>query len=162
MPDDRESRLESAAKHAEIVRRHYDVLNSGDVAAAVLFYSTDTLNHGRRVGREGVQRVLSDIYATFPDWRMAIDDLVAVDDAVVIRTTVTGTHKGVGKLPVNGGLLVGVPPTGRGFSVEHIHWHRLMDDLIVEHRANRDDIGMMQQLGLLPNSPSAPRAHPPV
>jgi len=25
-----------------------------------------------------------------------------------------------------------------------------MDGLIVEHRASRDDIGMMQQLGLLP------------
>jgi steroid delta-isomerase-like uncharacterized protein len=153
MPETRASKLETAAKNAEIVRRHYDVLNAGDVTAAVLFYAPDTLNHGRPVGREGVQRVLSDIRTTFQDWHMAIDDLVAVDDVVVLRTTVTGTHTGVGRLPVNGGLLVGVPPTGRGFTVQHIHWHTLKDGLIVEHRANRDDVGMMQQLGLLPTPP---------
>ncbi len=110
MPENRESSLETAARNAEIVRRQYDLLNTGDVATAVLFYSPDALNHGRRVGREGFQRVLSDIHATFPDQHVAIDDLVAVDDTVIIRTTVSGTHKGVGKVPVNGGLLVGVAP----------------------------------------------------
>ena len=91
---------------------------------------------------------------------MAIDDLVAVDDAVVIRTTVTATHAGIGRLPVLGGLLVGVPPTGRGFKVQHIHWLTLKDGLFVEHRANRDDVGMMRQLGLLQTSPAATSAQP--
>jgi predicted ester cyclase len=141
--------------NAQIVRRHYEVLNTGDVIAAVEFYAPDTLNHGRPVGREGVQRTLSDIRATFPDWHVAIDDLVVVDDAVVIRTTVTAKHTGVGRLPVLGGLLVGVPPTGRGFKVQHIHWLTLKDGLFIEHRANRDDVGMLQQLGLLQTSPSA-------
>jgi predicted ester cyclase len=45
---------------------------------------------------------------------------------------------------------VGVPPTGKAFKVQHIHWYTLKDGLIIEHRANRDDIGMMQELGLLP------------
>jgi steroid delta-isomerase-like uncharacterized protein len=160
MPQDRESELETAAKNAEIARRLNEVLNTGDVAAAVQFFAVDTRNHGRAVGREGVQRVLSDIRATFPDLHSTIDDLVAVNDAVVERTTSTGTHTGVCRLPVMGGLLVGVPPTGRRFKVQNIHWWTLKDGLIVEHRANRDDVGMMQQLGLLPTSPSAPRSEP--
>jgi steroid delta-isomerase-like uncharacterized protein len=130
-------------KNAEIVRSHYEVLNTGDVDKAVQFYAEDTLNHGRPVGRAGVLRTLADIRATFPDWHVEIDDLVAVDDTVIIRTTVSATHTGVGRLPVLGGLLVGVPPTGRGFKAQHIHWLTLKDELFVEHRANRDDVGML-------------------
>lgn len=47
-------------------------------------------------------------------------------------------------------MLVQVPPTGRHFEVQHIHMLQLRAGKIVEHFANRDDLGMMQQLGLLP------------
>ena len=77
-------------------------------------------------------------------------DAVGVDDDVVIRARVSGTHRGVGRLPVNGALLVGVPPTGKSFVVQHIHWYRMKDGQIIDHKANRDDLGMLQQLGLLP------------
>jgi predicted ester cyclase len=53
-------------------------------------------------------------------------------------------------------LLVGVPPTGRSFSVQHIHWFTLASGTIAEHRATHDDIGMMIQLGLLPAPPMSP------
>jgi steroid delta-isomerase-like uncharacterized protein len=141
---------ELAARNADAIRRHHAALNSGDVAVAAAFFAEDTRNHGAPVGRKGVLRVLTDIYETFPDWRMDIQNLAAIGDDVVVRVIVTGTHKGVGKIPVNGGLLVGVPPTGKSFKVQHIHWYTLKDGLIVEHRANRDDVGMMQELGLLP------------
>ena len=80
--------------------------------------------------------------------------MIAQGNAVVVRCRVSGTHRGVGKRPVNGGMLLGVEPTQKRFEVQHIHWYQLHDGKIVEHRANRDDIGMMRQLGLLP--PAAP------
>ncbi len=137
-------------RNVAAIRAHHDLLNKGDVAAAVQYYARDARNHGVPVGRKGLVHVLTDIYTTFPDWRMEIASLDAVGDDVVVRCIVTGTHKGIGKIPVNGGLLVGVPPTGKTFKVQHIHWYTLKDGLIIEHRANRDDIGMMQELGLLP------------
>ncbi len=140
-----------AAANAAIIRRHHAVLNTGDVVAAAAFFATDTRNHGVPVGRKGVLRVLTDIFTTFPDWRMEIEDLSAIDNDVIVRMIVTGTHKGIGRIPVNGGLLVGVPPTGKSFKVQHIHWYTLKDGLITDHRANRDDVGMMQELGLLPS-----------
>jgi predicted ester cyclase len=143
-------RTDLAPRNAETIRRHHAVLNTGDVVAASQFYAVDTRNHGVPVGRTGVLRVLTDILGTFPDWQMEIENLAAVGNDVTVRMIVTGTHGGVGKIPVNGGLLVGVPPTGKSFKVQHIHWYTLRQGLIVEHRANRDDIGMMQQLGLLP------------
>ncbi len=160
MPEDHRGDPETAARNAGIVRRLYEVLNTGDVGAAVQFYAPDVMNHGRPASREVVRRILSDIRWTFPDEHSVIDDLVAVGDAVVVRQTVTGTHTGVGRLPVMGGLLVGAPPTGRGFKVQTIHWWTLRDGLIVEHWANRDDVGMLQQLGLLPASPGAPSVQP--
>ncbi|HWJ36780.1 MAG TPA: ester cyclase [Steroidobacteraceae bacterium] len=139
-----------AAQNAGIIRRQNLVQNGGDAAGAAQFFAEDTRNHGVPVGRKGVLRVLTDIINTFPDWHTQIEDLAAIGDDVITRVISTGTHKGVGKIPVNGGLLVGVPPTGNTFKVQSIHWHTLKNGLIVEHRASRDDIGMMQQLGLLP------------
>ena len=62
------------------------------------------------------------------------------------------THRGVGKLPVNGGLMIDVAPTGRYMDVQHIHWYVLENGLVAEHWASREDISMMQQLGLLPET----------
>lgn len=56
---------------------------------------------------------------------------------------------GTPELPVLGGLLIGVAPTGRQFTVQSIHFYRVVGDEIVEHRAVRDDLGIMQQLGLI-------------
>lgn len=148
----------TAQRNAEIVRRYLDVINSHDVEAAALFYADDTVNHGIPTGRAGVRRVLTDIFTTFPDWRMEIVDLVAAGDDVIIREIVTGTHRGTGAIAVNGGLLVDVPPTGKKFRVQAMHWYTLNDDgLIVGARANRDDVGMMQHLGLLPLPPGGRR-----
>lgn len=67
-----------------------------------------------------------------------------------VRCTYSGTHRGSSRFPVDGGMLVGVQPTGRAFEVQHIHMYRVLDGKIAEHFANRDDVGMMRQLGLLP------------
>ncbi len=137
-------------RNQEVIRQHHERLNRGDLKAAILDYAEDTKNQGRPVGRDGLRLVLDDIYTTFPDWRMEIVEMVAEGDSVVVRCTVSGTHRGVGKRSVNGGMLVGVEPTQKRFEVQHIHWYQLHNGKIVEHRANRDDVGMMRQLGLLP------------
>lgn len=120
----------------------------------MLFYSPDTKNHGRMVGRPGLIRVLTDLWTMFPDYHHEMVEITATGDVVVSRNKVTGTHKGVGHIPVEGGKLVGAPPTGRSFAVQHIHWWRFKDGVIVEHYATRDDLEMMEQLGLLPTKPA--------
>lgn len=152
----------TARRNAKIVRQQIDAVNRHDVEAAAAFIAEDTVNHGVPVGRTGVRRVLTDVFATFPDWHMEIVDLVAVGDDVVIREIVSGTHLGTCRISVNGGLLVDVPPTGKKFRVQAMHWYTLnKDGLIVAGRANRDDVGMMQHLGLLPLPPGGRRDLPP-
>jgi predicted ester cyclase len=93
--------------------------------------------------------VYEDIWTTFPDFRLDIIDLVAKDDVVVVRCRESGTHLGVQKRSVNGGLLIGVAPTHKHFEVEVMHWYKIRDGKIVDHYGARDDVGMMEQLGLL-------------
>lgn len=45
------------------------------------------------------------------------------------------------------------PPTRRTFAATQSHWFRMKDGRIIEHWANRDDLGMAQQLGWIPPTP---------
>ena len=74
---------------------------------------------------------------------------MAEGESVVVRCRVSGTRQGVATLRVNGGLLVGVQPTGKRFEIQHIHWYRVRNGKITDHFTNRDDLGITQQLGLL-------------
>lgn len=46
------------------------------------------------------------------------------------------------------------PPTGKTFTVTQSHWFRIDGGQIIEHWANRDDIGMSKQLGWIPPTPA--------
>lgn len=144
------------ARNEMVIRRHHDAINAGDVAAAAEFYADEVLNNGNPVNRARLSAIMQDNARTFPDWNMRIDRLIARGDDVVVLMTVSGTHQGTSQRPVNGGVYLGVAPTGRHFSVLHTHWFRLKNGLIVEHRATRDDLGMSRQLGLLPPAPPRP------
>lgn len=141
---------DKSAQNAALIRAHHDALNRGDWKDAVTYFAEDTKNFGRPVGRQRVGQILEDIWTTFPDFRLDIVDLTAKDDVVVVRCRESGTHLGVQKLPVNGGLLMGVAPTHKHFEVQVIHWYIMRDGKIIDHYGARDDIGMMQQLGVLP------------
>ena len=130
-----------------LVRQHHEKRNAGNWRAAAQDYAEDAANHGRPVGREGFLRVFEDIYTTFPDWTMQIEEMAVEGDNVVVRCRVSGTHRGIARLSLNGGRLIGVEPSGNHFEVWHIHWYKVRDGMIVDHYAVRDDLGMMAQLG---------------
>lgn len=138
---------QTAANEAA-VRAQHDAFNRHDFQAGAQAFAPLFSNHGQEVPREAVVAVWTDIFTRFPDARLDVLDLVASGEWVVVRNAYSGTHLGVGQLPVDGGFLVGVPPTGRHFSVQHIHMYRLQNGVVVEHRACRDDLDMMGQLGL--------------
>jgi len=151
-------------RNRQLITRHYDLMNGGKWREAAEMFSPDVRHHlgNWESGREGVVQGkevliqnLADIYRTFPDWKMEIVDMVADSQSVVVRCRVSGTHKGTGTKRINGGFLMGVKPTGKHFEVQQIHWYRIHDGKITDHFTNRDDLGMTQQLGLLPRPASA-------
>jgi len=145
------SQIMSVDGNTALVRRLYeDGLNRRDAAAAAAFYTADAKNHGRAVGRAGMQRVFESLFSVFPDFQYRIEEETAAGDRVVCKVTMTGTHLGRPTLPeVFNGMLDGVPPTGKRVQVLHFHSFRIRDGQISEHAAVRDDLGMLLQLGLL-------------
>lgn len=146
-------------RNREIVRRHLDLMNRGDWKEAAELFAPDVRHHlgnwqqgseGIVQGQETLIANLEDIFRTFPDWKMEIIEMVAEGESVVVRCKVSGSHEGVGAKRTNGGFLAGVEPTHKRFVVQHMHWYKLRGGKIVDHYASRDDLGMTQQLGLLP------------
>src|SRR4051812_12937755 len=135
-----------------LVHRLVDAHNRHDPEAAVACFTPDITNHGRAAGREGMARIYRSLYTAFPDYHFDVERLLVDGDWVTAIYQQTGTHLGTPPLPVFGGLLHDVPPTGKWMSVETIHVYRFENGLITEHHAVRDDLGMMQQLGLLPTT----------
>jgi len=139
----------SIENNRSVAERFVQAINSGDMDAAAECFAEDACNFGRPVGREGIPRVLR---GTSRPSQLETVDVVAEGDWVVERGYLSATHRGIGKLPVNGGLLVGVSSINRQFRVNHAHMYRMNDLKIIDHYGLRDDLGMMQQLGLLPMS----------
>lgn len=145
-------------QNREVIQQIHQAMERDGFTAHADFFADQSLNHGFPASREMVRAILRDIFDTFPDVRLEPHNVLAEGEWVVGRYTFSGTHTGTGRHPfVHGGLLAGVPPTGRSVSVQHIHMFRLKDGQIVEHWANRDDVEMMRQLGLHP--PMTPPGH---
>ena len=145
--------MNAAEQNKAIVSRMFKAIEQKGILAQCDFFADQVLNHGRPTDREGIRDVLQDILTTFPDVKLEPLNLVAEGDWVVARCMFSGTHKGVGRHPfVHEGLLAGVNPTGKSFHTQHIHMFRIRDGLIVEHWANRDDVGMARRLGILPGA----------
>lgn len=77
----------------------------------------------------------------FPDIHVHIDELVAEGDLVAARFTCTATHAGHG---------LGVPPTNRRAMFTGMSLVRIENGLAVEAWNNFDQLGMLQQLGIVP------------
>ncbi|MBA2678246.1 MAG: ester cyclase [Ktedonobacteraceae bacterium] len=141
-----------------LVQSFWQASEQGNIDEMATFWAPDAINHGAQTaqaqrrppaGPEGLKRVFKSLLTAFPDRKYAIEDMIATGDKVVCRLTVSGTHQGVPEIPVEGGMLLAVPPTGKAYMVQQIHIFRIENNKIAEHWAVRDDLGMMQQLGLI-------------
>jgi predicted ester cyclase len=134
------------------IRRLVDAHNRHDASGAAACFDASGTNHGRTAGPSGMERIYRSLYSTFPDYHWEIQLLIAEGDSLALHVIQTGTHRGIPELPVLGGLIQKVAPTGKPVSVPNIHLYQMKDGLILTHQAVRDDLGMMQQLGLLPEA----------
>ena len=137
--------------HAATARRFYDLINTGDLDRFGDALADDFVEHEETPGlaptKEGVLEFFRMYRAAFPDMRMEPQDVLVSGDKVVIRARVTGTHQGE---------LMGMPPTGKRIDIQLIDIIRFGDDgLALEHWGVIDSLAMMQQLGAVPDGPSA-------
>jgi steroid delta-isomerase-like uncharacterized protein len=92
-------------------------------------------------GPEGTKMLIGVYRTAFPDIHFKIEAQIAEGDTVVTRWSSGGTHKGV---------LAGIPATGKSASVTGVTIDRIANGKIVHSWAIFDQMGMMQQLGIIP------------
>jgi predicted ester cyclase len=84
----------------------------------------------------------------YADLHWEIHEAIAAGDLVAVHATMTGRHTGTHHHDApDGSVMRTFEPTGRAFAATQSHWLRLADGLVIEHWANRDDLGMGLQLG---------------
>jgi len=79
------------------------------------------------------------MHNAFPDVTFSIEELIAVEDRVISRFIMRGTHEGE---------FQGIPATGNKIEVSGILMSRIENGKIVEHREEFDMLGQMMQLGM--------------
>jgi len=92
--------------------------------------------------------------AAYADLHHTIESAVVDGDLVALHTTMHGRHVGpFVAYGADGQVDQVFPPTGKTFAVTQSHWLRIADGKIIEHWANRDDLGQAVQLGWVPPTP---------
>jgi steroid delta-isomerase-like uncharacterized protein len=141
----------SAEENKAVVRRFFEeAWNKKNLAVIDELVGRDYQGHslppGLAPGVEGLKQLMGMYHTAFPDTRMTIEDQIAEGNSVVTRWTARGTHQGD---------LMGIPPTGKQVTVQGIDINRFAGGKMVAHWGEFDQMGMMQQLGVVPSPEQA-------
>ena len=132
-----------------LVQRWFsEVWNEGRADAIDEMLADDAVIHGLGANLQGpaeFKRFHSAYRNAYPDVTIDVDDLVAEGDMVAVRWSAIGTHRGDG---------LGFPATGRRAQFTGMVFVRVKEGRLVEGWNNFDQLGMLQQLGIV-SLPSA-------
>lgn len=140
-----------SAANKELSRRFTELFSTGDEALADGILSPDVVFHGTAGdgelhGVEELKAFVAGYRRAFPDARSTVEDQVAEDDKVVTRWRARGTHRGE---------LGPIPPTGKRFEMDGVTIERITAGKIAEVWVARDELGLLRQLGVLPEREAA-------
>lgn len=136
----------STEKNKALMRRYFEeVFNQKNLAALDEFITPNHVDHTLPPSLpptpEGSKRALGMYLTAFPDLHVNVEDMIAEEDKAVIRFTSRGTQTRA---------FAGIPPTGKQVTVSSILIARIADGKIVEQWGLDDQMGMLQQLGVIP------------
>lgn len=138
----------SAETNKALVRRFYEEIDKGNVDELDEMVAPDYIDHspppfpGLRPGLEGLKQAFKMFWEATPGYHR-IEDQIAEGDKVVTRLTSFGKHEG--DLP-------GAPRTGNELKMTSITIHRIANGKLAEKWAEKDMLGFLQQIGVLPSS----------
>ena len=90
-------------------------------------------------GKGGMERVVSDLWTSYPDLEVSVEGQEAEGEVVRTRLVLSGTDRGRG--------VMWYPPTGRWVSFEAEFTDRFRGGELVEHTGWVDTGGLLRQLG---------------
>lgn len=128
-----------------VVRRYYDeVFNEGKVDLLDQLAVPDYVEHnpfpGQAAGLEGLRQRAEAILGAFRP-RFTVEDVICEGDRVVVRWSQRAVHVGD---------FMGIPATGKSITLRGIDIHGMRDGRMSEHWDVVDMLGLLQQLGAIP------------
>jgi predicted ester cyclase len=146
----------SAQENKALVRRYVEeVVNRRHLNLLDEIFAPSFVQYGadpdRVSGVEDLKQFFVMLHSGYPDSQGTIEDLFAEGDKVVLRFVFRGTHQGE---------FMGIAPTGKQVTMAGIDICRIADDKTVELWGQEDMLGMMQQIGVIPEPRLSERASP--
>jgi steroid delta-isomerase-like uncharacterized protein len=132
-------------KQDTLKRYFYELFNRGKVELVPELLHPEYVNGSPGSpdlprGREGVAVVVQALRRAFPDLSYTIEDMVVGADAVAVRATLRGTHRGD---------FFGLPATGKSIEVSQMTIEHFRDGKIVQHHRVTDELALQRQLGVI-------------
>ena len=128
-----------------VFQKMMSALNSKDLTTLESVVADDFVDNdampGMAADREGMINMMHMFLGAFPDLNLTVNHWVAEGELVVGAMTTSGTQTGE---------FMGMPPSGKKFSMSEMHMARVANGKIVEHWGVGDHMSMMQQLGIAP------------
>jgi predicted ester cyclase len=135
----------SPQQHATLVRRMYAALDANDLSAVPELFDPAWRNYDPAMppltGLDGARQLITILKSAFPDFRTTVDQVLVEGDLVAARLTHAATHLGP---------FLGIPPTGRQATVTATGIFRVQDGRLAENRVVFDALGLLRQLGIVP------------
>lgn len=144
----------SLLANKDLVHRYYDeAFNANQPGALDRMLAPGFVDHNPASGQTpdaaGFKHLLVTYRAAFPDGYISLEDMLAERDVVAVRYTFRGTQAGAFR---------GILPSGRQVTMTGIDVFRVVDGRLAERWGNRDDLGLLQQLGTVSETVMAPGA----
>jgi ketosteroid isomerase-like protein len=145
----REVRVKTAESNKALVRRFYEEIDKGNIDILDELVAEDYTDHNPppfpdlAPGREGLKQAFRIFQRATPGYHR-IEEQIAEGDKVMTRLTSIGKHEG--DLP-------GAPRTGNELQMTSITIHRIANGQLVEKWAEKDVMGFLRQIGVLPGMP---------
>ncbi len=125
-----------------------DAMSTGNTALLDEIVAPNAIDHnpipGQAPGRDGIKKAFAEFRGAFSDMHMSVQDMVAEGDKVACRIVTRMTHRGE---------FQGVPGTGRQVTLSGIDILRFVNGTLSERWGEFDNLGMMQQLGVVSAPP---------
>jgi steroid delta-isomerase-like uncharacterized protein len=135
----------STETNKAVVHQFFVAFNAGDLEGVAGCCAPSVVVHNSGapdpLNLDAFRQLAGAFLAAFPGGEHTIEDLICEGDKVVTRVIYHGTHTGD---------LMGMPPTGKQVAVPAMIIDQIANGKIVETWRLFDQMGMMQQLGVIP------------
>ena len=141
-PDNSNSKVEENIKMYTNVWD--EILNKGNIDMIDTHFASNYVNKtvtSTVNGQAEAKEFFGAFLTGFSDINFVVDEIFGVGDRVVKRWTFNATHTGE---------FAGIPATGNKISLKGVSVSRIVDGKITEELDYMDDLGFLQQLGVIP------------